>query len=80
VTIKYAGGVVEMISSGRNTCSKLKESIQASLSTLIGDAGNAKNSMTSSCKQLDGHLQATNTHIETTLLTLQQNLSSWLVM
>ena len=72
-------GVVEMISSGRQTCSKLKESIQASLSTLLGDAAVAKESMTASCSQLDEHLNATNGHIQTTLLALQSDLSSWLV-
>jgi predicted transcriptional regulator with HTH domain len=71
-------GVVEMISSGRSTCSKLKESIQVSLSTLIGDASMAKSSMTSSCDKLDKHLHSTNSHIENTLLTLQTNLSTWL--
>lgn len=71
-------GVSEILEKGRITCSSLKNSIDQSLSILIDDAELAKNKMRNSCDELKGHLDETNTNLQSTLKTLQEQLSSWL--
>ena len=71
-------GVAGMLTKGRDTCATLKDSIQGALSTLIGDATVAKDTMSSSCDGLKVHLQGTDRHVSDTLLGIQQQLSSWL--
>jgi kinesin family protein 11 len=71
-------GVTEMLAKGRNTCTTLKQAIDGALSTLIGDATTARDSMTSSCEKLETHLVDTNGHIAVTLRGLQECLSDWL--
>jgi len=71
-------GVTQMLQHGRQTCSTLKAAIETALTTMIGDAEQARDEMVTSCGGLKTHLGATNTHIETTLRTLQGQLSDWL--
>ena len=42
-----------------------------------GDAVTAKDCMTKSCDALQNDLESTNSHVEVTLLCLQENLSKW---
>jgi kinesin family protein 11 len=72
-------GVSQILVNGMGTCNSLKQSIDQALTILIGDAEVAKDSMTLSCSELKAHLIKTNTHIETTLKTLQNQLSNWLL-
>ena len=71
-------GVSQMLHHGRETCSSLKAAISSALTTMIGDAEQARDEMVTSCTGLKGHLQSTNQHLESTLRSLQGQLSEWL--
>eukprot|EP01032_Pedospumella_encystans_P009650 gene9650-11342_t len=71
-------GVAQMLQQGRSTCSSLQNAISAALTTMIGDAESARDEMTASCSGLKTHLHNTNSHLETTLRSLQGQLSEWL--
>ena len=72
------GGVAQMLQQGRSTCSSLQNAISAALTTMIGDAESARDEMTASCSDLKTHLHNSNSHLETTLRSLQGQLSEWL--
>ena len=72
------GGVAQMLQQGRSTCSSLQNAISAALTTMIGDAESARDEMTASCSGLKTHLHNTNSYLETTLRSLQGQLSEWL--
>lgn len=77
-SVALKSGVTQMLQQGRETCSTLKSAISSALTTMIGDAEQARDEMTSSCAGLKTHLNSTNSHLEHTLRALQGQLSEWL--
>lgn len=71
-------GVDQILVRGKDTCTALKGSIDQALTILMGDAEVARDSMTQSCSGLKVHLKSTNSNIEKTLRSLQEQLSNWL--
>ena len=64
---QLCGGVLEMLSLGKDTCGSLKAAIDAALVALIRDAEKAKVDMTTSCGELDEHLRGTRDSLTTVL-------------
>jgi hypothetical protein len=75
---QLCGGVLEMLSKGKDTCGSLKAAIDAALVTLIRDAEKAKVDMTTSCGELNEHLRGTRDNLTTVLTSLQASLGAWL--
>lgn len=78
-SVQLSNGVSKVLQEGKETCNVLKTSIDEAISVLTGDAVKARDSMTASCIGLKSHLGDTNTHLQSTLQSLQQQLSEWLV-
>lgn len=75
---QLCGGVLKMLTKGKDTCSLLQGSIDSALTILIQDAEVAKEEMSSSCAQLSTHLSTTHGQLETALRGMQGTLSAWL--
>ena len=71
-------GVEQMLQLGRTTCSSLRSAIDTALCTMVGQAELTKDDVVASCDGLKLHLSNTSDHLKTTLMELQEQLSTWL--
>jgi len=71
-------GVEQMLQLGRTTCSSLRSAIDTALRTMVGQAELTKDDVVASCDGLKLHLNNTSNHLKTTLMELQEQLSTWL--
>jgi len=71
-------GVAKMLAHGKGSCASLQSAIDAALEQLGVSSKHATGNMATACDGLDTSLQGTNKQIDSTLLTLQAELSRWL--